>query len=168
MHAVLASSLVAVITISGSSGELTWLDNYGEALQLARDTQKPLLIVIDDSSQAQRFDHVRLASDATQVQLLSGFQLCRIDASTEYGQRVAEVFRAEQFPFVAMTDNTGTWIKFRSSGSMSRDEWTSTLVARRQGESIRASSVSQRSSSQFDATWPAYRRSRFGGRICFT
>jgi hypothetical protein len=54
--------------------------------------------------------------------------------TTEYGKRVAEAFRAEEFPFAAIIDKTGSVVLHKTAGKMSDEKWQTTLTTYKTGE----------------------------------
>jgi len=126
----LALSWTSLGHLAGAFGG-EWLDDYGKALQQTKQSGKPLLIVIDRpaksavQSVAAKPDH--------RDELLNVYVLCRIDASTKYGQAVAESFKAQSYPYAAIIDRTGGYIIFSKSGAMGETEWTNTLTQYQKG-----------------------------------
>ena len=110
MTRILMASLIAVAvaasTQAGSTNETVWQADYGKALEATRGDDRPLLVVLEDPKAEKTDDNTEQAD----AELLHSYQLCRIDASTEYGKRVAKVFKATTFPFRAIIDKTGSII----------------------------------------------------------
>ena len=141
-----------VVTASGlgqsdESSELAWSVDYAQAFAAAKSSRKPLLVVIEDSTkQGNQFDEDKLASEPTQVQLMSQFELCKIDASSKKGKQVAKAWGATQFPYTAITDRTNSVVVYRKGGQMSRNEWIAALVESKDRVYVRkpvAASVTQ-------------------------
>jgi hypothetical protein len=121
---------IALTSIAATSGGHKWEADYGKALAATRADDRPLLVVLQVPGESQ------VADDSEQAKLLGDYQLCRIDASTEYGQRVAEAFKAESLPYMAIIDKTGSVVLFHKEGQLSEEEWQSTLAAHRKGERL--------------------------------
>lgn len=121
-------SLAALTAAATPSGDAAWEADYGQALEQTREDNRPLLVVLDDpTDESRRLDESLL--DPTSGALpLGGYDLCRVDVSTEYGKRVAEVFRATSFPHVAIIDKTGSVILTRMSGPITETSWKATLA----------------------------------------
>jgi hypothetical protein len=134
-----------------------WEASYGKALEATRSIEHPLLVVIDNPAAEQ----ARIAPEllnpggaaGKEVELLRPYQLCHVDVSTEYGQKVAEVFKAKTFPYVAVIDKTGSVIIFSKAGKLSTDEWSKILTTYKSGErSMAVSRVSYKIASPSGGT----------------
>lgn len=107
-----------------------WSANYTDALKQTQDTDKPLLVVIHDPANPKsRSQHATDKPDETQAELLKHYELCRIDATTVHGKRVAEAFKVESFPFMAVIDKSGTGVLCQYTGQMEVEQWVEKLVA---------------------------------------
>ena len=62
----------------------------------------------------------QLDTNGDQGELLGNYQLCHVDTSTEYGKKVAEAFRAKEFPFTAIIDKTGSIVLTKKEGQLSQ------------------------------------------------
>jgi len=103
-----------------------WRNDYRIAVQAARLAQRPLLIVIENPNETdQRLDGID--DEARFADLLSSYELCRVDVTTEYGKKVAQSYGATQFPYTAITDNSCRSVVFRGAGKFSPDIWERTL-----------------------------------------
>ena len=97
--------------------------------------EKPLLIVIDDPNDSETPSrHVQKAPETRQADLLEHYVLCHVDATTDYGKRVARVFQVEQFPLAAIIDKTGEKIIYRNAGELSDAKWVAALDKHKRGE----------------------------------
>ncbi len=126
---VLAIAAIAVSSAVATPPATEWQADYGKALAATRTDDRPLLVVLDVPSDPKS---IQVADE--QSNLLSAYQLCHIDASTEYGQKVAKVFHAEKFPFTAIIDKTGSVVLHKKQGQLSDSEWNETLAAYQSGE----------------------------------
>lgn len=132
LTAIALSSAVAAPV--ASSGHAEWQADYGKALAATRADNRPLLIVLEVPSDPKTaVEGEQLKAEGEQAKLLASYQLCRIDASTEYGQRVAKAFKAEKFPFTAIIDKTGSIVLHKKQGKLTEAEWNETLSAYKSG-----------------------------------
>jgi hypothetical protein len=65
---------------------------------------------------------------------LKPYQLCRVDVTSDYGQRVVKAFGATTLPHVSIIDKTGAVVLFKHRGQMSSESWKSTLEKYSSGE----------------------------------
>lgn len=147
MNMVTVLSLVVGGLLAGGEYRPEWLSDYGVALRQTQAEGKPLLIVLDDPADAARHvEQISYTEDRAQTELLRHYKLCRVDVSTEYGQKVAEAFGARQFPYTAIIDTEGEVQIFRKAGRFVDDEWTATLARYRNGQrrTISTAEVPQR------------------------
>ena len=54
--------------------------------------------------------------------------------STAYGKKVADAFKAKEFPFAAIIDKTGSVVLCKKAGKVSDEEWQETLATYQTGE----------------------------------
>ncbi len=132
---LLVLTTLALSSAAAAPKAVEWQSDYGKALEATRADDRPLLVVLDvpgDEKKSVETDQVK--PDGEQADLLAKYQLCRIDASTEYGKRVAEVFKANKFPFTAIIDKTGSVVLTKKQGQLTDDEWNQTLKNYKSGE----------------------------------
>ena len=135
MNKGLAFLLLLVTSTSLQANESSWLTNYGDAMKLARTTARPLLLVI------HRDDRLPASSDRSSPgqaaqpsqDLLNAYVLCKIDANSGYGKRVAEAFRVTEFPHSVIIDKTTKKILVSKPGQATDETWKVTLT-KYQGE----------------------------------
>lgn len=131
----LAAALVAASFATSTPASLDWQADYGKALAATRSDQRPLLVVLDiPSNPEQSLSNELLATQGDQAKVLGAYELCHVDASTEYGQKVAAAFGATQFPHTAIIDRKGEVVLFKKPGQIEQSEWTTTLVKYQTGE----------------------------------
>lgn len=123
LTALVLSSTVAAPVATPITVE--WQADYGKALAATRADDRPLLIVLDAPKTAAGEKQLDTAGE--QAKLLAAYQLCRVDVSTEYGKRVAKVFKADKFPFTAIIDKTGSVVLTKKQGTLTDTEWVKTL-----------------------------------------
>lgn len=116
-----------------------WEADYGKALATTRATDaQPLLVVLENpASEAERIAP-SLLTPASENELagtpaLDAYRVCRIDVTSEYGKKVAEVFKAEKFPFTAIIDRTGTVILHEQAGPVDAQAWGDQLARYQDG-----------------------------------
>jgi thioredoxin-related protein len=108
------------------SHDTQWLKDYGIAIQAARLAQRPLLVVLEKPADPEQ--RVDVIDGSGQIsELLEGYELCRVDVTTEYGQKVAASYGATQFPYSVITDTSCRNILFRGKGKFSAEMWERTL-----------------------------------------
>lgn len=129
---VTVALLMTFATAAAEPAETAWMHDYGAALQVARAEGRPLLVVIEDAERGVRADVIKLSSAADDA-LLAPYVLCRVDAGTAYGQKVAAAFKADRTPHLVITDRGARRQIFQRTGRMSSTEWRSTLTAYRSG-----------------------------------
>lgn len=122
--------MLLVVTTGAQAAELSWLTNYGDAMKLARTSARPLLVVISRDDLLPVSSNQLSAGRAVQPShdLLDAYVLCRIDANSAYGKRVAEAFRVTEFPHSVIIDKTTKKILYRQAGRASDDTWKATLT----------------------------------------
>jgi hypothetical protein len=138
MSSFLATAVLALAVVTAPPESPQWETSYGKALESTRSEGQPLLVVLDKPGSAD----ARLAPElmspgeqgAKQLELLRSYELCHVDVSTEYGQKVADAFKAKTFPHVAVIDKTGSVIIYSKSGQTSSDEWARILSAYKSGD----------------------------------
>jgi hypothetical protein len=122
----LATFTVALGMLATSADAPQWHTDYGKALKETRSENRPLLVVIDNTKdKEQQVDEALL--DGQGESKLASYELCRVDASSEYGQKVAKAFKAEKFPYVAIIDKQGEVILHSQSGAVSETSWNAML-----------------------------------------
>lgn len=122
--------IVGFSTVNASAAE--WQSDYATALKQVRADDRPMLMVIDHPGVAEKsLDEEVINNDAKGA--LADYDLCRVDASTKYGAKVAEAFGAKAFPFVACIDKSGKVILDSASGEISKNEWTEMVTKYRAG-----------------------------------
>ncbi|MFO0916561.1 MAG: hypothetical protein U0795_26635 [Pirellulales bacterium] len=129
LHVILQVCLMLAVTETGGA-QVNWETHYGKAIESAREHSKPLVVVMENPAQPQqRLDENSLLQAAQAGEKLQGYELCRVDVSTDYGQKVAAAFGAKTFPYTAVSDQKSKYLTFRKAGQMSADEWNSALAS---------------------------------------
>lgn len=136
MTVYLATALLAVMSAAAPQQPIHWQADYGKALEATRADDLPLLVVLDKpATEADRIDPALLGEGATASdhQNLSAYQLCHVDVTTDYGQKVADAFHAKDFPYLAIIDKTGSVIIFSATGKIGADKWGEVLSTHQDG-----------------------------------
>ena len=158
MVSILATALVVVSSIAAAPNPTPWQADYGKALAATRSNDLPLLVVLDvpsDPESAVKSD--QLEAKGEQSELLGAYQRCRIDASTAYGKKVAEVFGAKEFPFTAIIDKTSSVVLCKKTGQLDDSQWLETLATYQKGEKpTRYTSFYRADSTSPDIVSPSY------------
>src|SRR5215212_9771257 len=130
-----ATMMIDLVTTAPKAPQ--WEANYGKALEETRSGQDPLLVVLDKPNSKEARIEPALLSEAKATsdnsKLLKPYRLCHIDVSTEYGQKVAKVFNAKEFPHVAIIDKTGSMVIFKKTGQIDSAEWQKILTSHKTG-----------------------------------
>jgi len=123
---------LALLAATASANE--WMSDYGAALNAAKAERKPLVVVIENpGDRAVRFDETSFSPQQPSSPLLAKYKLCRIDASSAYGQAVAKAFRASSLPLTSIIDKTGSVQIFVKQGALSAAEWHAALATYQSG-----------------------------------
>jgi hypothetical protein len=134
-----ATATLAIGLLAAAPKAPEWETSYGKALEETRLGQDPLLVVLDKpNSKDARLEPALLSEDKPMTEnskLLKPYRLCHVDVSTEYGQKVAKVFNAKEFPHVAIIDKTGSLVIFKKTGQIDSAEWQKILTSHKTGES---------------------------------
>ena len=134
----LATATLAISMMAASPKAPQWDQSYGKALEATRAGQDPLLVVMDKPGSDKAAIEPALLSEGdasgNTSKLLSPYRLCHVDVTTEYGQKVAKVFNAKEFPHVAIIDKTGSVVIFRKTGQVKENEWKKILADHKSGD----------------------------------
>jgi len=146
MLTYLASATLLVGLVTATPQPPQWESSYGKALAATREGDHPLLVVIDKpGTEGSQIDPKLLSQDTIEgdaYKAVEPYNLCHVDATTEYGQKVADVFHAKTFPYVAIIDKTGSVVLFRKAGNMDATEWDRVLASHKSGERTASTAVS--------------------------
>jgi hypothetical protein len=137
MITYLATALLAVMSVTAPAQPLHWEADYGKALKATRADDLPLLVVLDKpQTEDARLDPALLTEGSPageENQELHAYQLCHVDVTTDYGQKVAKAFHAEAFPYTAIIDKTGSVIIFSQTGKIGASQWKDVLSTHKDG-----------------------------------
>ena len=134
MHGIVAVWTVAAGLLGQTPDTPRWHTDYGAALAATKQSQRPLLVVIDDPSKPDhRIEQISRGDDRTGAELLAAYELCHIDDTTRYGKQVAAAFKVREYPHTAIIDRTGSVILHQETGRFTTDRWVATLATYRSG-----------------------------------
>ncbi|MCA9247224.1 MAG: hypothetical protein KDA42_08925 [Planctomycetales bacterium] len=129
-----ASLMLAATLLSAAPDTARWTNDYGLALTETRQTNRPLLVMLDNPNDPeQAVANSQIKPTGFTASTLQRYHLCRVDVSTDYGKEVAKVFRASEFPSAVIIDPTGRQIIYRRTGRLSDSEWDSILTQYQDG-----------------------------------
>jgi hypothetical protein len=138
MFSFFALAVVAIGMAPGTPEAVQWQASYGKALETTRAEERPLLVILDNpAAEGARVspDVLSPGAEATkQLELLSAYERCHVDVTTEYGQKVAAAFKATTFPYMAVIDKTGSVIIYSKTGQTSATEWEKVLSTYKTGD----------------------------------
>jgi hypothetical protein len=118
---------VILVAFGSAARSAEWSNDYAASLEAARRGQRPLLVLL--TTPEVRITQTSATADTVDSALLEPFELCRIDVTTPMGAKLAEAFRAPEFPYVAITDKAVRRIIYRKSGQFTDVDWAATLVS---------------------------------------
>lgn len=168
MVSYLATAMMAIGLLASTPDSTEWKSDYGDALAETRaEDNQPLLVVLDEP-QAKETSIEPALQEASDVEVADGkllkhYRLCRIDASTKYGQKVAGAFKAKRFPHVAIIDKSGKVVLFKKAGRITTTELTTALEKHQDGERVKAKTVSYNLNGESASTsaTPVYRSNSY-------
>src|SRR3954467_10649504 len=133
-----ATATLAIGVLAAAPKSPQWETSYGKALEETRAGQDPLLVVLDKpNSKEGRLEPALLSEDkatTSSSKLLKPYRLCHVDVTTEYGQKVAKVFKAKEFPHVAIIDTTGSMVFLKKTAQIDWAEWKKIWASHKTGE----------------------------------
>lgn len=124
MHGIVWVLLAAAGT-GMSPRSSRWNTNYGDALAAARCAQRPLIVVLEEPTAES--GRLKALADARIQPVLKHYEVCRVDITSDYGRKVAEVYGAHSVPYSVITDKNCRQIVYRGEGNFTSEYWLSTL-----------------------------------------
>lgn len=158
--AAVATQMLATATVQSPR----WEADYGKALATTRATDaQPLLVVLENSvSETEQVDPTLLAPASENAPAatpaLDAYRVCRVDVTSDYGKKVAEVFHAKKFPFVAIIDRTGSVILHSQTGPVDAQVWGEKLARYQDGNQPVRVRVSRPNYDSGNFSMPVYSR----------
>ena len=133
-----------------------WTEDYSEALSNARCDRRPMVVVLENPEKVKQragsIFHV-------EREILTKFEICRVDVGSDYGKKVAELYSPSELPYTVITDPECEQIVFRGVGERSINQWTKTLEVHAEDDSSsQNATVNAKSSSTVQAKPASYRR----------
>jgi hypothetical protein len=131
------SALVLFAALSGSASEsATVYDNYKDAWNAGREKGLPVLVIMnpgaDSTAPTVDMGNIRLASHRRE--LLSNYVVAVIDTSTPQGEVTHKLFNSPALPRVTVLDKQQKFQIYRTSKSLSAEDWNLVLEKYRKGE----------------------------------
>ena len=134
MHSHL-SALVLLSALSGGTRESTVYDDYKQAWQAGRTQNLPVLVILNPANDADApaIDLDSLRRTGHRRELLGKYVVAVIDASTPQGQQVRKLFGSPVLPRVSVLDRGQKWQVYRTSQSLSAEDWNIVLETHQKG-----------------------------------
>jgi len=134
MHSHL-SVLVLLSALSGGTRESTVYDDYKQAWQAGRAQKLPVLVILNPASDpaAPSIDFEFLRRAGHRRELLGNYVVAVIDASTPGGQQVRKLFGSPALPRVSVIDREQKWQVYRTSKSLTAEDWNIVLETHQKG-----------------------------------
>ncbi len=133
---------LSVLLFSGIPVQQTLVDqgkhfkNYHQAHQVARQSHKPLLIIIGDGVQSGEspVSLPTIRRTAERRKLLKNYVVVVIDTTTAHGRTVHKAYRKPKLPHVVVLDNRQEYQIFKTSEKLFGQRWTEILKSHRNGK----------------------------------
>lgn len=129
------SALVLFAALSGGTREATVYDSYKQAWQAGRAQSLPVLVILnpgDDEDASVDVDWLRRSRHRRD--LLGNYVVVVIDASTPEGKTVHKQFGSAPLPRVSVLDRKQNWQVYRTSQSLSAEDWNMVLESHKKGD----------------------------------
>ena len=129
------SALVLFSALSGGTRESTIYDDYKQAWRAGRAQGLPVLVILNPGSEAdsRSVDTDLLRRTGQRRELLGKYVVAVIDVSTREGQAVHKRFQSPQLPRVSVLDKQQKWQVYRTSQSLSAEDWNLVLEKHQKG-----------------------------------
>lgn len=120
--------LIALSDVVGSMSAVHWKTDYAQALQLARQGEKPLAVFIGEGKDGWKAVTKDRELDPEARKLLAAKYICLcVDAGQTEGKEIAALFDAKRFPTLVISDKTKAYQAFRHTGAMESRQLASVL-----------------------------------------
>lgn len=109
-----------------------WHNNYRTARHEAAVWDMPLLLIFDSPDTPHR--HAVTSAGPTnhqETKLLAKYVRCHIDVSSEYGAKVAAIYKVATLPHTVIIEHTGKYQVFVHRGPMNDAQWIGALTGYR-------------------------------------
>ena len=129
------SALVLFAALSGGTRESTVYDSYKQAWQAGRAQSLPVLVILNpgEDAEASSVDVDWLRRSRHRRDLLGNYVVVVIDASTPEGKAVHKQFESAPLPRVSVLDRQQKWQVYRTSKSLSAEDWNMVLESHKKG-----------------------------------
>ena len=129
------SALVLFSALSGGTRESTVYEDYKEAWRAGRAQNLPVLVVLNPGAESgtATVDADLLRQTGHRRNLLANYVVAVIDTSTIEGEAVHKLFQSPTLPRVSVLDKQQKWQIYRTSQSLSAEDWNLVLEKYRTG-----------------------------------
>lgn len=112
--------------------------NYHRGHDLARESKKPLLVIMNNGPQTDKaaVSLVSVRKTSERRELLKDYVVVVIDTTTPHGKIVHKAYSTPKLPHVVVLDKKQGYILFTSSESLYGQRWTEVLKKHQKGERI--------------------------------
>lgn len=109
--------------------------SYNEAYDAAKASNRPVLVILNPGSDSETrpVDIEALHQSEHRRNLLVNYVIAVIDTSTPDGQKVHKLFESPALPRVSVIDKQQKWQIYRTSRSLSLEDWNVVLSTYRLG-----------------------------------
>lgn len=115
-----------------------YFQNYHRAHRIARESQKPLLMILDNQVDAANspvsLSAVRKTSERRE--LLKNYVVVVIDVNTPHGKVVHKAYSKPKLPHVVVLDKSQRYQIFTTSETLYGQRWTEILKTHREGNRV--------------------------------
>lgn len=130
--------LTGIPSIGALPDPPVFYENYHRALQAAKESRKPMLVILNPGPQwegnAATIDQIRKTRQRRE--LLDDYVVVIIDTTSPHGQIVHRAYRKPKLPHVVVLGKRQTYQIFTTSKQLYGQRWTEILQKHRKGERI--------------------------------
>jgi hypothetical protein len=128
--------LMVAAALSGTPADAEIYGSYKDAYLAGKAANRPVLVIINPGTDAASapVDVDALRRAAHRRELLNDYVVAVIDASTPEGQTVHKLFGAPPLPRVSVIDKEQKWQIYRTSRSLTAEDWNIVLAKYRKGQ----------------------------------
>jgi hypothetical protein len=129
-------ALVLWAALSGSpTTEATVYDDYKPAYLAAQAANRPVIVILNPGGESteQPVELETVRRSAHRRELLENYVVAIIDTSTPEGQKVHKLFDSPPLPRVSVIDKQQKWQIYRTSKSLTAEDWNIVLEKYRTG-----------------------------------
>ena len=146
MHLTLTLAALVAITpdLKPEFGDISHFTSYTTAHAVARELDKPLLVILNPPAGSERepilIEDVRKTRQRRE--LLENYVVAVLDTSTPHGQVCYDLFKRPELPRVVVIDRDQKYQIFKTSEELYGQLWTTILEKYQDGEFLTAQPVS--------------------------